>query len=218
MDKEIVGIIVKNDYDNILYHENKFFLEIEIDKNNDLRFTIEDKLSKILEKKAFRIEKISKKIPKLDLSNECNYAKNIVMYLVDVYMYSDNSNFLDKKDIIDNLSTSLTKDYYIKYVIRYDMYRNLVESYVGILIYLLWTLVLLGMPVEIRSKFLLDTLFYNFWTMITCIVLLGFILHKFIIPRIVNYLVKYDISKKTIKISTYIYAIVSIVFFFALIT
>ena len=70
MDKNTVGIIVKNDYDDILYHENNFFIEIEISKKDDLRFILEDKLSEILDKKAFRIDKISKKIPKLDLSNK----------------------------------------------------------------------------------------------------------------------------------------------------
>lgn len=213
MDKKTVGIIVKNDYDDILYHENNFFIEIEIGKKDDLRYTLEDKLSEILDKKAFRIDKISKKIPKLDLSNECNNTEDIVMCLVKVYMYSDNSKFLSKEDILDNLSTSLCKDYYVKYIIRYDKYRYLVESYVGILIYLFWAIVILRFPVEIRTKFLLDTLFYNFWiAIIMYIALPVFIIEKFIVPGIVNYLVKYDISKKTIKISRWLYRIVNIVF------
>ena len=217
MDKKTVGIIVKNDYDDILYHENNFFIKIEIGKKEDLRLTLEDKLSEILDKKAFRIDKISKKIPKLDLSNKCNNTENIVMYLVKVYMYSDNSKFLSKEDILDNLSTSLCKDYYVKYIIRYDKYRYLVESYVGILIYLFWTIIILGFPVEIRTKFLFDTLFYNFWIAIIMYIALPlFILYNFIAPSIVNYLVKYDISKKTIKISRWLYIIANIVFLIVL--
>lgn len=138
MEKKTVGIVVKNDYDDILYHENNFFIEIEICKKDDLRFTIEDKLSEVLDKKAFRIDKISKKIPKLDLSNKSNNNEGIVMYLVKVYMYADNSNFLPKEDILDNLSTSLLKDYYVKYIIRYDKCRYLVELYVSMFIYLFW--------------------------------------------------------------------------------
>lgn len=200
MDKKTVGIIVKNDYDDILYYENNFFIEIEIGKKEDLRFILEDKLSEILDKKAFRIDKISKKIPKLDLSNKYNNTENIVMYLVNVYMYSDNSKFLAKEDILDNLSTSLYKDYYVKYIIRYDKYRYLVESYVGMLIYLFWAIAILSFPVEIRTKFLFDTLFYNFWVVIIMYIVLPiFILNKFIVPSIVNYLVKYDISKKLLR-------------------
>ena len=214
MDKKIVGIVVKNDYDDILYHENNFFIEIEICKKDDLRFTIEDKLSEVLDKKAFRIDKISKKIPKLDLSNKSNNNEGIVMYLVKVYMYADNSNFLPKEDILDNLSTSLLKDYYVKYIIRYDKCRYLVELYVSMFIYLFWAIVILIFPVETRTKFLFDTLFYNFWiVLIIYIILPVFILNKFIVPRIVNYLVKYDISKKIIKISKCIHFIVIIVFF-----
>lgn len=217
MDKKTVGITVKNDYDDILYHENNFFIEIEIGKKDDLRYTLEDKLSEILDKKAFRIDKISKKISKLDLSNKYNNTENIVMYLVKVYMYSDNSKFLSKEDILDNLSTSLCKDYYVKYIIRYDKYRYLVESYVGILIYLFWIIIIIGFTVEIRTKFLLDTLFYNFWiAIIMYIALPVFILYNFIAPSIVNYLVKYDISKKTIKISRWLYRIANIVFLIVL--
>lgn len=213
MDKKIVGIVVKNDYDDILYHENNFFIEIEICKNDDLRFTIEDKLSEVLDKKAFRIDKISKKIPKLDLSNKSNNNEGIIMYLVNVYMYADNSNFLPKEDIVDNLSTSLLKDYYVKYIIRYDKYRHLVGLYVSMFIYLFWVIVIHIFPVEIRTKFLFDTLFYNFWIgIIIYIILPAFILNNFIVPSIVNYLVKYDISKKIIKISKCIYVIVIIIF------
>ncbi len=219
MEKKTVGIVVKNDYDDILYHENNFFIEIEICKKDDLRFTIEDKLSEVLDKKAFRIDKISKKIPKLDLSNKSNNNEGIVMYLVNVYMYADNSNFLPKEDVLDNLSISSLKDYYVKYIIRYDKCRYLVELYVSMFIYLFGAIVILIFPVETRTKFLFDTLFYNFWiALIIYIILPVFILNKFIIPRIVNYLVKYDISKKIIKISKCIHFIVIIVFFIFLFT
>ncbi|MGL5316434.1 MAG: hypothetical protein ACRC92_24470 [Peptostreptococcaceae bacterium] len=217
MDQKMVGIIVKNDYDDILFHTNNFFIQIEICKKDDLRVTLEDKLSEILDKKAFRIDKISKKIPKLDLSNKCNNNEYIVMYLVNVYMYSDNSKFLSKEDILDRLSTSLFKDYYVKYIIRYDKYRYLVELYVGMFVYLFCSIGILSFPDEIRTKFLFDTLFYNFWTaLVIYIILPAFILNKFIVPSIVNYLVEYDISKKTIKISKLLYGISIVLFFFFL--
>ena len=44
MDKNTVGIIVKND-DYIICYENNFFIEIEISKKDDLRFILEDKLN-----------------------------------------------------------------------------------------------------------------------------------------------------------------------------
>lgn len=221
MDKNTVGIIVKND-DDIICYENNFFIEIEISKKDDLRFILEDKLSEILDKKAFRIDKISKKIPKLDLSNKCNNNKDIVMYLVDVYMYYDDSKFLSKEAILDKLSTHSTyllKDYYIKYIIRYDKYRYLVELYVGMFTYLFFTIGMLSFPIEIRKKFLFDTLFYNFWTVLIIYILLPtFILNKFIVPSIVNYLLKYDISKKTFKVSKFLYSIANIVFLIFLLT
>lgn len=215
MDKKTVGTIVKNDYDDILYHENNFFIKIEIDKKEDLRFTLEDKLREILDKKAFRVDKISKKIPKLDLSNKGSDTEGIVMYLVNVYMYSDNSKFLPKEDILDKLSTSMYKDYYLKYIIRYNNYRNLVESGVSIIIYIFWIVSILSIETEIISKFILDTLFYNFWFgIIIYIVLPTFIVFNFIVPRIVNKLVKYEIGEKTIKRIRFLYRIVNLAFCF----
>ncbi|MBQ8999103.1 MAG: hypothetical protein IJ086_10525 [Clostridium sp.] len=214
MDKNTVGIIVKNNYDDILYHENNFFIEIEIGKKEDLRFTLEEKLSEILDKKAFRIDKISKKTPKLCLQNECNDNESIVMYLVNVYMYDDNSKFLSKEDILEDISIPLLKDYYIKYIIRYNKYCYLVELYMSMFIHILGGIAILSIPYEIRTKFIFDTLFYNFWTaLIIYIVLPIFILNKFITPPIVNYLVKYDISKKTINISKCLHIISIIVFY-----
>lgn len=213
MDKKAVGIIVKNDYDEILYYENNFFIKIDIGKKDDLRPILEDKLSEILDKKAFRIDKISKKIPKLDLSDENNNKENIVMYLVKVYMYSDNSDFLPKEDILDNISTSLYKDYYVKYIMRYNKYRKLVESYINIIIYLFAAMIILKVPFQTRSNILFD----NFWLIIFMYIVLPlFILYKFIIPSIVNYLVNYDISEKNFKISKWLYLIADLVFLFAL--
>ena len=213
MDKKSIGIIVKNDYDEILYYENNFFIKIDIGKKDDLRFILEDKLSEILDKKAFRIDKISKKIPKLDLSDENNNKENIVMYLVKVYMYSDNSDFLPKEDILDNISTYLCKDYYVKYIMRYNKYLKLVESYINIIIYLFAAMIILKVPFQTRS----DILFDNFWLIIFMYIVLPlFILYKFIIPSIVNYLVNYDISEKNFKISKWLYLIADLVFLFAL--
>ena len=38
------------------------FIKIDINKKDDLSFILEEKLSEILDKKAFRVDKISKKI------------------------------------------------------------------------------------------------------------------------------------------------------------
>lgn len=217
MDKKTVGIIIKNDYDDILYHKNNFFVKIEMSKKDELRVILEDTLTEILEQKAFRIDKISKKIPASDLLKKGDNTENFVMYIVKVYMYSDNSKFLAKEDILDKLSISLEKDFYVKYIMRYNKYRNMLDSYVSMLIYLSWSVFIISFPHEIKSRFLFDTLFNNFWfAIIIYIALPIFILDKFIVPRILNNLLKYDISEKTIKISKWLYRIVIIIFCFGL--
>ena len=51
MDKKTIGIVVKYDYNDILYYENNFFIIIDINKKDDLSFILEEKLSEILDKK-----------------------------------------------------------------------------------------------------------------------------------------------------------------------
>ena len=129
MDKNNIGIVVKNDYNDILYYDNKFIINISI-SNKDVRAKIESKLEEILEGKAFRIDRISKKIPKLTKQNS---TENMIMYFVKVYMYSDNSDFKSKEYVLDSITIPSYKDYFLKYFIRYDKYNNLVCSYINIL-------------------------------------------------------------------------------------
>ncbi|WP_042274544.1 hypothetical protein [[Clostridium] dakarense] len=213
MDKKTIGIIVKNDYDDILYYEDNFFIKIDISKNDNLETIIENKLDEILNKKAFRIEKISKKIPKLNVSNNDNNTEDIVMYLVEVYMYKDNSDFMPKENILDSISISLYRDYFVKYIIRYDKYRKLVDSYIYLPIYIFYMMGIVDLPFGIRLP---NNLFDNFWAiMFIYIVLPIFIIEKFIAPSIVDYLINYNISEKTFKISRWLYRIILFVVFFA---
>ena len=59
-----------------------------------MRATIENKLETILQGKTFRIEHISKKLSKRLSSTELINTQDITIYLVQVYMYSDNSDFI----------------------------------------------------------------------------------------------------------------------------
>ena len=42
MDKKTIGIVVKNDYNDILYYENNFFIKIDINKKDDLHYYFDD--------------------------------------------------------------------------------------------------------------------------------------------------------------------------------
>ena len=195
MDKNNIGIVVKNDYNDILYYDNKFIINISI-SNKDVRAKIESKLEEILEGKAFRIDRISKKIPKLTKQNS---TENMIMYFVKVYMYSDNSDFKSKEYVLDSITIPSYKDYFLKYFIRYDKYNNLVCSYINIL-FLIFYFILYFNP---KFMFFEWALFNNFWIcMLIYIVVIPMVIKdKFIIPSIVNHLIKYDISANIFKIS-----------------
>ena len=43
MDKKTIGIVVKNDYNDILYYENNFFIKIDINKKDEKNVIIRKK-------------------------------------------------------------------------------------------------------------------------------------------------------------------------------
>ncbi|MBO3445842.1 hypothetical protein [Clostridium sp. CCUG 7971] len=193
MNTNTIGIVVENDYNDILYYDNSFIIDINSSKK-DVKSTIESKLEEVLAEKAFRIETISKKIPKLELSNVDNSKENMLMYLVKVYMYSDNSDFKSREYILDNITIPSHKDYFLKYFIRYDKYNNLISPYISVFFSLFYITASLNKS--------LPNLLDNFWfIMLVYLVIPMTIVFKFIVPSIVNYLVKYDISEKIFKIN-----------------
>ena len=64
----------------------EYYLRVYLDKEGGISLSdcevVSRELSEILDKKAFRVDKISKKIPKLDLLDKDNNKESIVMYLV----------------------------------------------------------------------------------------------------------------------------------------
>lgn len=193
MNTNTIGIVVENDYNDILYYNNSFIIDINSSKK-DVKSTIESKLEEVLAEKAFRIETISKKIPKLELSNVDNSKENMLMYLVKVYMYSDNSDFKSREYILDSITIPSHKDYFLKYYIRYDKYNNLISPYISVFFSLFYITASLNKS--------LPNLLENFWfIMLVYLVIPITIVFKFIVPSIVNYLVKYDISEKIFKIN-----------------
>ncbi|MGX4600186.1 hypothetical protein [Faecalimicrobium sp. JNUCC 81] len=209
MNTNTIGIVVENDYNDILYYDNSFIIDINSSKK-DARSTIESKLEEILEGKAFRIETISKKIPKLTLSNEHNSKENMLMYLVKVYMYSDNSDFKSREHVLDSVTIPSYRDYFLKYFIRYDKYNNLISPYVSVFFSLFYITASLNKS--------LPDLLDNFWViMLVYIIIPITIVFKFIVPSIVNYLVKYDISEKIFKINKLAMVLLWAVYFIILI-
>lgn len=209
MNTNTIGIVVENDYNDILYYDNSFIIDINSSKK-DVRSTIESKLEEVLAEKAFRIETISKKIPKLELSNVDNSKENMLMYLVKVYMYSDNSDFKSREYILDSITIPSHKDYFLKYYIRYNKYNNLISPYISVF----FSLFYITTSLNIWLPNLLD----NFWvTILVYIVIPITIVFKFIVPSIVNYLVKFDISEKIFKINKLVMVLMWAVYFIILI-
>ncbi len=203
MDTKKIGIIVQNDYNKILYINNTFIIELEA-KNKNIRDLIEAKLEKVLKEKTFRIDSVSKKIPKLDLVNGHSKIENVEMYLVSVYMYSDNSDFYNKEYILNNIDITSYKDYFLKYLIRYDKYNNMVFSFINLFFPMFYVVVNLY---DVKFLPIVDNIFIEYFIYVFIPLL---IIYKFIVPSIVNGLLRYNISNKLLKINSILIGVIYI--------
>ena len=93
------------------------------------------------------------------------------MYLVEVYMYSDNSDFIKIENIINNINNPLYEDYLLQYI-RYDKYTELVYSIINTLVLIFFMMINFDIPFKIR----ISPLFNNFWIDILLYALIPFII------------------------------------------
>ena len=135
------------------------------------------------------------------------------MYLVEVYMYSDNSDFIKIENIINNINNPLYEDYLLQYI-RYDKYTELVYSIINTLVLIFFMMINFDIPFKIR----ISPLSNNFWIDILLYALIPFIiLYQFIAPRIVKNLLKYDISKNILRLAKFITLSIWVIYTFVMI-
>ena len=135
------------------------------------------------------------------------------MYLVEVYMYSDNSDFIKIENIIYNINNPLYEDYLLQYI-RYDKYTELVYSIINTLVLIFFMMINFDIPFKIR----ISPLFNNFWIDILLYALIPFIiLYQFIATRIVKNLLKYDISKNILRLAKFITLSIWVIYTFVMI-
>ena len=146
-------------------------------------------------------------------SKEDGSIENMTMYLVQVYMYSDNSDFIKIENIINNINNPLYKDYLLQYI-RYDKYTELVYSIINTLVLIFFMMINFDIP----FKIIIQPLFNNFWLGILLYTLIPFIiLYQFIAPRIVKNLLKYDISKTILRLAKFITLSIWVIYTFVMI-
>ena len=146
-------------------------------------------------------------------SKEDGSIENMTMYLVQVYMYSDNSDFIEREQILDKIKSCAHKDYFLRNLIRYDKYNESISEIIHLLV--LTSFWLVAAYKDVFGKYYIN--FNSFWLEIFVYIIIPVtIIYGFIIPRFVRYLTRYNISKNTLKllktISWIIYIIDFIIF------
>lgn len=143
-------------------------------------------------------------------SKEDGSIENMTMYLVQVYMYSDNSDFIEREQILDKIKSCAHKDYFLRNLIRYDKYNERITEIIHA--FFLTSFWWIAFYKDVFMKYFID--FNNFWIEIFIYVIIpSTIVYGFIIPRIVRYFTRYHISKNTFKFMKSISFIMYILYF-----
>ena len=103
--EEIVQPIVDaKNFEIVDIEYGEYYLRVYLDKEGGISLSdcevVSRELSEILDKKAFRVDKISKKIPKLDLLDKDNNKESIVMYLVCISFFKISLLLFSQKSLI----------------------------------------------------------------------------------------------------------------------
>lgn len=196
--KEYIGIIVKNQWDNILLYDKSFYMKVEInenkDKDKDIKVIIKEEIVKNLNKDIFKIRKVYEE--KLEHRYE-----TLTMYLVEVGIYTDDFEFIKIEKLAKEIYSFQDKEFFEKNILRYEEYNTFLISMFNLFIVIFIVDILPKINVEIDIKYFFSGL---------SIIALSIILFKNMIsPKISKYMTKFKLN---IKIANFIIIITLIIY------
>lgn len=118
---QYIGIIVKNQWDNILLHDGNFYIKAKLKENKDIKSIIKEEIFDNLDKDIFKIKKVYAE--KLEHKYE-----TLTMYLVEVGVYSNDFEFLNIDKLINELYSFQDKEFYERNILKPEEYTTVVSS------------------------------------------------------------------------------------------
>lgn len=202
MSSKCIGVIVRNQEGSILYQNSNYYIKVNVHEKDSVDSAIQKILKKSIKKTTFRVVQVYKGISELAKANpNSTFKEEMDMYLVEVGVYNNEFKFLPKEDIFSKLKPSPTKDFFEKYIIKFNNYKEMVYQYFSMLLFIVTILVVFDTPFKINIALPFD----NPLLILAIVFLLFFMFNKYFVPKIAGYLLKFDISDKFFKISKYIY-------------
>lgn len=178
---EYIGIVIKNQWDNILLHDGNFYIKTKVKKNSDIINTIKAEIIENLDKEIFKIKKVYKE--KLEHRYE-----TLTIYLVEVGVYTNDFEFLKIDQIPKEIYSFEDKAFFEKYILKEDEYTTLLSS--------LFNLIILIGIVDILPiiKSYLNLQLFSMGVIFTSI--LFFVFKNIIGPKIAEKLIKFNLNIK----------------------
>lgn len=178
---EYIGIVIKNQWDNILLHDGNFYIKTKVKENSDIINTIKTEIAENLDKEIFKIKKIYKE--KLEHRYE-----TLTIYLVEVGVYTNDFEFLKIDQIPREIYSFEDKAFFEKYILKEDEYTTLLSSLFNLFI-------LIGI-VDILPiiKSYLNLQLFSMGVIFTAI--LFFVFKNIIGPKIAEKLIKFNLNIK----------------------
>ncbi|MBO3443941.1 hypothetical protein [Clostridium sp. CCUG 7971] len=186
MKEETIGIIIQK-YDGMILFDYIIGKMGKEDENIDdtIKREIKEKLNSSLYRK---IKKYDEKLKYKD--------KEIDMYLVEIVGYDpqidEKFKFVERSKILDELYESNYKDFLRKNIIKYEEYNCSIRLLLNVVIILFMSIALAIVNKVLNFDLLLIDL---------AIVALTFIvLRKYVNPKLIKYLIKFDINPKVLDL------------------
>lgn len=178
---EYIGIVIKNQWDNILLHDGNFYIKTKVKENSDIINTIKTEIVENLDKEIFKIKKVYKE--KLEHRYE-----TLTIYLVEVGVYTNDFEFLKIDQIPKEIYSFEDKAFFEKYILKEDEYTTLLSSVFNLFI-------LIGI-VDILPiiKSYLNLQLFSMGVIFTAI--LFFVFKNIIGPKIAEKLIKFNLNIK----------------------
>lgn len=178
---EYIGIVIKNQWDNILLHDGNFYIKTKVKENRDIINTIKTEIAENLDKEIFKIKKVYKE--KLEHRYEI-----LTIYLVEVGVYTNDFEFLKIDQIPKEIYSFEDKAFFEKYILKEDEYTTLLSSIFNLFI-------LIGI-VDILPiiKSYLNLQLFSMGVIFTAI--LFFVFKNIIGPKIAENLIKFNLNIK----------------------
>ncbi|MDK2584738.1 hypothetical protein QOZ83_02615 [Romboutsia sedimentorum] len=189
--EDYIGVIVKNQWDEILLYESSFYIKIK--KSDDVKNIIKKELSKNLNIDIFKIKKIYDE--KL-----LHRQEELTLYLVEVGVYNKEFEFIKIEKVLPDILNFQDKEFFEKNILRYETYGFFLYSIINILL----LIILVGILESINKPISM----HSFGVIIGVLVLIFAVFAKFIKPKLLNYLINFEINIKFVEYLTTITMIV----------